>query len=76
MKDEIQLDTYYLKARALTKRIEDMSYTLSRLEARYPSHSLTPEAKKWLIKTYFGYGEELKDLIKDFEELKKEYDNE
>jgi len=76
MKDELQKDTIFYKARSLSKRIQDISYALSQLEFKHPLSSLTSEMKEWMIKTYLAYKFEIADLLKDFERLSEEYEKE
>ena len=73
MKDELQLETYYLKAKALIQRVKDISFGISSLEQKFPSRTLDLERKAWMLDTYLAYKFDLKDIFKDLEKLCEEY---
>ncbi len=75
MKDELQVETYYLKAKSLIQRIKDISFTASQLEQKFPQRTLDRERREWMFRTYLAYKFDLEDILKDFEKLYKEYKN-
>lgn len=72
MKDELQIDSKYLHARRIAKRIQDISFTIAQLERKYPGNEMTSERKGWMANTYIAFYNDLKDIAKQLEDLKDE----
>lgn len=73
MKDELQIETHYLKAKSLIQRIKDISYSVSQLEQKFPARVLDAERKEWMLRTYIAFKFDLEDILKDLNKLHKEY---
>ena len=67
MKTELKTDYYFHKFRALSKQIQQISFTLGKTESKHPYHALDEESKNFLLSVYRSIRHDLQDLLEQFE---------
>lgn len=73
MKNELEFEALFQKSRGAAKRLQDISYQISKLEEK--AKTFTGNKEEILIKFYLAMVFDIEDILKDLKDFKKEYEN-
>ena len=59
--------TKILKARTIFKRIQQLSWTVSKMEQKYNADELSPKEQEQLLQSYYSFKDEIKQIYDELE---------
>ena len=72
MKNDLKLTNRYLKYRSLSKRIQQLSFSLNETEKDVRFSEVTPQQKQQFCTIYENFGLDVEDISKSFQRIKEE----
>lgn len=73
--NELQFEALFQKTRGLAKRLQDLSYQISRLERKADETPDGDNKKEVLLTFYLAMALDIEGILKELKEAKKEYGN-
>ena len=73
MNDELEFEAIFQKSRGAAKRLQDLSYQISKLEEK--ANTFPGNKKETLLKFYLDITFDLQDILKELNKYKKQYES-